>query len=191
MFDQWFAAVKEALDSDTSDWGLSNRYEHRNWKDSHEALVAGALEDAGFTWEHGSYPLHRRTRADGVVSHPGHDGMRLRYELKSVFLPHYWSSMHPHNHDYERLLRLEHPNGAIGDIERLRQAAEQHRVFLLLGISWAHPEEPQALARYEQHRHVLLDTFAKLAGLAGPSAHHEVRGSESPWSCDARAWLIG
>lgn len=190
MFARWFNTVKAAMDADVAGWGLSDRYEAKGREASHEGVIAKALATALFRRERPAYSSAPGLRADGVVVHDAHPQQRLRYELKSVFLPHYHSAEHPHNADFERLLRLEHPNGALGDIERLRNSDDSVRSFLLIGVSWTDPDEPEKLAVYEEHRQVLLDTFERLARIAKPAATHEIRGTEKPWSAVARAWLI-
>lgn len=190
MFQRWFEAVQQAMNADRADWGFADRYEAKGRDGSHEGVIAMALASAGFCREPPVYPRSPSLRADGVVSHQAHAGQRLRYELKSVFLPHYHSAEHPHNADFERLLRVEHPNGALGDIDRLREADDDVKVFLLLGLSWSEVDEPEKLATYEQHRSVLLDSFQRLAHLPSPSASHDIRGIQKPWSAVARAWRI-
>lgn len=190
MFARWFRAVTAAFDGDRVGWGAANRYEARRGDASHEGLISSALVDAGFRRELPAYAHASNLRADGVLSHPEHQGITLRYELKSVFLPHYHAREHPHNQDFERLLRLEHPNGALGDIDRLRSASEPLRVFLLIGVSWCSEQEAEKLSLYERHRDTLLDTFTVLAGLPAPSDSHIVVGADKPWSSTIRAWLI-
>lgn len=192
MFDRWFAAVHERLAKDTSGWGLADRFECKDWKESHEGLVASALESSGFNWGDERYPSARNRRADGVIFLPQQPETKLRYEMKSVFLPHYNSSGDKHGYDYERLLRLEQPNGALHDVERLRQASESTRVFFLIAISWTDPTSPNKLSLYEQHRGVLLETFRKLANLEEPKERSLIRGREPtrPWSADLLAWAI-
>jgi hypothetical protein len=191
MFNRWVEAVRSAMDGDCHGWGFADRYEAKGRDASHEGVLAKALAASGFRREAPAYPKTPSLRADGVVVHDGHPGERLRYEMKTVFLPHYHSAEHAHNGDFERLLRVEHPNGALGDIHRLRQSSDSLRVLLLLGVSWCDPDEPEKLALYEEHRDVLLDTFQRLARLASPSATHDIRGIDKPWSAVAKAWIIG
>jgi hypothetical protein len=192
MFDHWFSAVYNRLKEDTAGWGLANRFECKDWEESHEGIIATALEKSGFDWGDERYPDATRRKADGVVLHPQHPKVQLRYEIKSVFLPHYGSPGDKHGQDYERLLRLEHPNGALGDVERLRLAPEPLRVFLLLAISWTGATTPEKLPLYEEHRGILLEAFQKLAKLGNPEKQAAVRGADTirPWSADLRVWLV-
>ena len=190
MFVRWFSAVKTAFDRDRAGWGPANRYEARHGGESHEGLIPSELDEAGFRRESPAYPKLPGCHADGVVSHPEHQDLVLRYELKSAFLRHYHSAEHNHNQDFERLLRLEHRNGALGDIDRLRGAVDPLRVFLLVGVSWCAEDEPAKLALYERHRAILLDTFATLGGLPAPSDSCVVVGDEKLWSTVIRAWLV-
>jgi hypothetical protein len=190
MLELWTRTVRNCF---ADDHELVNRYECKDWLQSHEGLIARAIEGAGFEWADVRYSGAPRRRADGVVHHRDHGETLLRYELKSVFLPHYASAGAAHNHDYERLLRLEHPSGALSDVSRLRTASEDLRVFVLLAISWSDPSRPLALADYEAHRAAVVECFAALAALSAPIDQHELRGTSKegyPWSADLRVWRV-
>jgi hypothetical protein len=150
-----------------------------------------SLIEARFSRKPSGYPSIPRARADGVLAHENYPGFTLRYELKSVYLPHYYntSAAAAHNPNYETLLRLEHRNGALEDVLRLRGACDTFRVFVLVAVSWHHCER-DTLRRYEDHRDVVLGTFMSLAGLAEPTRRCSIRGPSKPWSADVRAWSL-
>lgn len=193
MVGRFLAAVKRGLAADTHEWGLADRYEARGGHgDTHEQIINQSLLDAGFV-RHGRmrYPnvTSHSARPDGVVGHHSNPDETLWYEVKSVYLPHYWNRSDRHNHDYERFLRMEHPNGALGDVERLRGVEGVRRVFLLLALSWS-TVGPAQLKAYSRHRNVLIEAFALLAGLDAPSLDFTIRGRERLWSCRTLAWVL-
>lgn len=194
MFDTFWKAVGDRLGADVQGWGLSNRYECRDWKNSHEGLVAEGVEVAGFRWEEDHFKKTRQ-HADGVVSHSQFPGQMLQYELKSIYIPHYTSAHHAHNQDFERLLRLGHKNGALGDVVRLRnpEVADDHRILLVCGVSWCDTSSHADLPEYERHRGILLDAFASLACLPVATKQRSIRTTNPvlyPWSVDLRAWVL-
>lgn len=194
LFDRWFDAVEATLKRDDRGWGLCDRYE-RNTKSvaSHEDMIADGLAQGGFVMNpRRSYAVigQPRWKPDGDVTHPGVLDASLWYELKSVFVPHYKTVSDWHNDDYARLLRIGHPNGAIGDVERLRRVPNPARVFLLLALPWCSEDRPDLLDEYVRHRDVLIGAFQSLARLPAPTREFLVNGADKPWSCRAMAWLL-
>lgn len=195
LFEAWFRVVRRTFSADTRGWGLSNRYEASNRQPrlSHEALLKRALERDGYSVKRRGYADRPRARCDGYVTSDEHQEEALRYELKTVFLPHYWTREDSHNDDFARLLRHEHPSGALGDVDRLRTEKSKGEccVFLLLGITWTVREAPPATFRiYERHRDTLLKAFEALAELPTATQRFRVRGTTHPWSTDVRAWVL-
>ena len=188
MFDRWFATVRSAMDADLDAWGLAERYQATG-QDASQEGIAKALSYAGFHPEPPAYPKAPSLRAAGVVSHWGHPNQRVRYELKSIFIPQYQLAEDPHKVGFEKR-RLEDSSGALDTIDRLREAEASVRVFLLLGASWGDRDDPERFALHEDQRDALLDGFERLARLAAPSATHSVRGNDKSWSGVARAWVI-
>ncbi len=191
LFDHWAKAVQKRLGRDTKDWGLASRYEcSKRLGPSHECLLREAADAGGFSWleEERCYTPRDARKADGVLAHPRWRSARIRYELKSTYLPHYHSADDWHNDDFARLLRHGHPNGAIGDVERLRSAEEEVRGFVLIALSWAH--DGHTLAEYERQRTALLDAFVVIARLEEPTRNYSVRGKKQPWSAEVSIWRI-
>jgi hypothetical protein len=197
LYATWLDAVRDCFATDTKaygGWGLARRYETKRDGSvlSHEKRMEHTLA-ARMEWRgRPRYAGTKRSKGDGSVSLPGQQD-ELWYELKSIYAPHFHGEKHPHNHDYERFLRLGHPCGALSDVERLRRLGDSgptEKVFLLLMISWA--SNGTQLASYEQHREALAATFIQLAGLEDPSDEFQVisahRGPR--WSCVIRAWRL-
>ena len=192
LFARWFEKIEATLKADHQGWGLTGRYENKTGKlASHSAMIAEGLSQDGFSMIPGrNYANINLPRCipDGHLTHPDLPNTSLWYELKSVFIPHYESVQDWHNDDYSRLLRIGHPNGAIGDVDRLRRVPNDERVFLLLALSWCPEEDIAALGEFQRHREVLIDAFRSLARLPVPTAEFSVTGTEKPWSCRAMAW---
>lgn len=200
IHEKWLESVKKSFQSKTSDWGIAGMYECKIPTNSppgacsHEKVLQDQLLCDGFTLLKRSYPNNNREHPDGAITHNHFQEHELWYELKSVFLPHYHGKNHPHNHDYERLLRLGHPSGAIGDVQRLRALDPQlDKAFVLLGISWTDGTSSE-LVEFENHCNAVLDLFNKLAGIPDASKKDTftVRGTNPSylWSCVIRTWKL-
>jgi hypothetical protein len=193
IFYRWWDSVEKILVSDNKGWGLCNRYECKD-DNSHEKIISEGLRKDGFKYSlkynYSTIGLSNRCRPDGVVIHPDISETFLWYELKSVFIPHYSEKEYPHNNDFARLLRIEHPNGALGDVNRLRKVQNAERVFLLLALSWSTEDQATILKEYERHRAILLKAFQRLAQLERPTKTICVNGENKPWSCRITAWLL-
>lgn len=194
LFTRWFDAVETTLKPDHMGWGLSDRYEgNAKALSSHETMIAEGQNKGGFSMtQRRSYSVIDQPtwRPDGIVTHPDVSGASLWYELKSVFVPHYKTASDWHNDDYARLLRIEHPNGALRDVDRLRKIPNAERVFLLMALPWCTENHIDLLKEYERHRDVLIDAFQSLARLPVPTREFTVNGTDKPWSCRVMAWLL-
>jgi hypothetical protein len=197
LYETWVEVVRECFSTDRSaqsGWGLAGRYEARRYGRvlSHEARLKLALQRR-MSWRGRPKYFDPSGRGDGCVS-IGNQKSELWYELKSIYSPHFHGEKHPHNHDYERFLRLGHPCGALSDVERLRRLPRRggpaEKVFLLLMISWG--MDRTVLPAYERHRKLLCTAFMTLARLGRASTEFSVRSKPKgpAWSCTVKAWRL-